>query len=105
MKKLSMVKILPGIGKYSVEKSFYYANYNMENQIIDDYQLPSINMEVNPSDTYENGSTLPEEYVLYTIIRFGVIEQIPVFVFSSGTAAQFMNKLIPLQTKINKEKD
>jgi replicative DNA helicase len=99
-----MVKILPGIGKYSVEKSFYYANYNMENQIIDGYQLPSIDMEVNPSDTYENGSTLPEEFVLDTIIRFGVIKQIPVLVFSFGTAAQLMNKLIPLQTKIEKEK-
>ena len=81
----------------------------MGNQIIDGYQLPSIDilddkLEVNPSDIYENGSTLPEEYILYTIIRFGVIEQIPVLVFSSGTAAQLMNKLIPLQTKIDKEK-
>lgn len=81
----------------------------MENQIIDGSQLPSIDIlddkfEVNPSDTYENGSTLPEEFVLDTIIRFGVIKQIPVLVFSSGTAAQLMNKLIPLQTKIDKEK-
>ena len=81
----------------------------MGNQIIDGYQLPSIDilddkLEVNPSDKYENGSTLPEEYVLDTIIRFGVIKQIPVFVFPSGTAAQLMNKLIPLQTKIEKEK-
>lgn len=45
----------------------------MGNQIIDGYQLPSIDilddkLEVNLSDKYENGSTLPEEYVLDTII-------------------------------------
>ena len=68
------------------------------------YQLPSIDilddkLEVNPSDKYENGSTLPEEFVLDTLIRFGVIKQIPVFVFPSGTAAQLINKLIHYRLK------
>ena len=59
---------------------------------------------MNLKDQYVNGSTLPEEYVLSTIIRIGIINQIPIFVFPSCTAVQFMNKLIPLHTQINKEK-
>ncbi|MBQ8602495.1 MAG: hypothetical protein IJ413_08125 [Bacteroides sp.] len=55
-------------------------------------------------DQYINGSTLPEEYALPAIIELGVIKRIPIFVFSSGTAVQFMNKLIPLHTQTNKEK-
>lgn len=55
-------------------------------------------------DQYINGSTLPEEYAIPAIIELGVIKRIPIFVFSSGTAVQFMNKLIPLQTQIDKIK-
>ena len=55
-------------------------------------------------DKHVNGSTLPEEYALPAIIELGVIKRIPIFVFSSGTAVQFMNKLIPLQTQIDKIK-
>jgi hypothetical protein len=73
----------------------------MENQEIN---MLDDKLKVNLSDKYENGSVLPEEYVLDTIIKLGVVEQTPVFVFPSGTVAQFMNKLIPLQTQIDKEK-
>lgn len=59
---------------------------------------------MNIKDKHLNGSTLSEEYVLSTIIRIGIINQIPIFVFPSCTAVQFMNKLIPLHTKIIKEK-
>lgn len=55
-------------------------------------------------DQYANGSTLSEEYVLDAIIELGIIKQIPIFLFPSGTAVQFMNKLIPLQTQIDKDK-
>ena len=55
-------------------------------------------------DQYINGSTIMEEYALPAIIELGVIKRIPIFVFSSGTAVQFMNKLIPLQTQIDKNK-
>ena len=55
-------------------------------------------------DKYENGSTLSEEYVLPTIIRLGVIRQIPLLVFSSVSAVKFVNTLIPLQTHISKKK-
>lgn len=55
-------------------------------------------------DQYVNGSTLSEEFILPAIIELGVIKRIPIFVFSSGTAVQFMNKLIPLQTQIDKNK-
>lgn len=55
-------------------------------------------------DKYENGSILSEEYVLPTIIRLGVIRQIPILVFSSVSAVKFVNKLIPLQSQISKEK-
>ena len=55
-------------------------------------------------DQYANGSTLSEEYVLDAIIELGIIKQIPIFLFPSGTAVQFMNKLIPLQTQIDKNK-
>lgn len=57
---------------------------------------------MNLKDKYVNGSILTEEYVLPAIIELGVIKRIPIFVFSSGTAVQFMNKLIPLQTQIDK---
>ena len=59
---------------------------------------------MNLKDKYVNGSILTEEYVLPAIIELGVIKRIPIFVFSSGTAVQFMNKLIPLQTQIDKNK-
>lgn len=59
---------------------------------------------MNLKDKYVNGSILTEEYVLPAIIELGVIKRIPIFVFSSGTAVQFMNKLIPLQTQIDKDK-
>ena len=59
---------------------------------------------MNLRDKYENGSILSEEYVLPTIIRIGVIRQIPILVFSSVSAVKFVNKLIPLQTQISKEK-
>ena len=59
---------------------------------------------MNLKDKYVNGSILTEEYVLPAIIELGVIKRIPIFVFSSGTAVQFMNKLIPLQTQIDKIK-
>lgn len=55
-------------------------------------------------DQYVNGSTLSEEFILPAIIELGVIKRIPIFVFSSGTVVQFMNKLIPLQTQIDKIK-
>ena len=55
-------------------------------------------------DQYINGSTIMEEYALPAIIELGVIKRSPIFVFSSGTAVQFMNKLIPLQTQIDKNK-
>ena len=55
-------------------------------------------------DQYINGSTIMEEYELPAIIELGVIKRIPIFVFPSGTAVQFMNKLIPLQTQIDKDK-
>ena len=59
---------------------------------------------MNLKDKYVNGSILTEEYVLPAIIELGVIKRIPIFVFSSGTAVQFMKKLIPLQTQIDKIK-
>lgn len=34
---------------------------------------------MNLRDKYENGSILSEEYVLPTIIRLGIIRQIPIF--------------------------
>lgn len=55
-------------------------------------------------DQYINGSTMMEEYALPAIIELGVIRRIPIFVFSSVTAVQFMNKLVPLQTQIDKDK-
>ena len=59
---------------------------------------------MNLKDQYINGSTLPEEYAISAIIELGVIKRIPIFVFSSETAVQLMNKLIPLQTQIDKNK-
>ena len=59
---------------------------------------------MNLRDKYENGSILSEGYVLPTIIRLGVIRQIPILVFSSVSAVKFVNKLIPLQSQISKEK-
>ena len=59
---------------------------------------------MNLRDKYENGSILSEEYVLPTIIRLGVNRQIPIFLFLSMSSVQFLNKLIPIHTKIDKEK-
>ena len=59
---------------------------------------------MNLKDKYENGSILSAEYVLPTVIRIGVIRQIPILVFSSVSAVKFVNNLISLQTQISKEK-
>ena len=59
---------------------------------------------MNLRDKYENGSILLEEYVLPTIIRLGVNRQIPIFLFLSMSSVQFLNKLIPIHTQIDKEK-
>lgn len=59
---------------------------------------------MNLRDKYENGSILSEEYVLPTIIRLGVNRQIPIFLFLSMSSVQFLNKLIPIHTQIEKEK-
>lgn len=59
---------------------------------------------MNLRDKYENGSILSEEYVLPTIIRLGVNRQIPIFLFFSISSVQFLNKLIPIHTQIEKEK-
>ncbi|MBR4922065.1 MAG: hypothetical protein IKY99_00385 [Bacteroidaceae bacterium] len=59
---------------------------------------------MNLRDKYENGSILSEEYVLPTIIRLGINKQIPIFLFLSMSSVQFLNKLIPIHTQIDKEK-
>ena len=59
---------------------------------------------MNLRDKHKNGSILSEEYVLPTIIRLGVNRQIPIFLFLSMSSVQFLNKLIPIHTKIDKEK-
>ena len=45
---------------------------------------------MNLRDKYENGSILSEGYVLPTIIRLGVIRQIPILEFSSVSAVKFV---------------
>ena len=59
---------------------------------------------MNLRDKHENGSILSEEYVLPTIIRLGINKQIPIFLFLSMSSVQFLNKLIPIHTQIDKEK-
>lgn len=59
---------------------------------------------MNLRDKYENGSILSEEYVLPTIIKLGINKQIPIFLFLSMSSVQFLNKLIPIHTQIDKEK-
>ena len=59
---------------------------------------------MNLRDKYENGSILSEEYVLTTIIRLGINRQIPIFLFINISSVQFLNKLIPIHTQIDKVK-
>lgn len=59
---------------------------------------------MNLRDKFENGSILSEEYVLPTIIRLGIIRQIPILVFINMSSVQFLNKLIPIYTQIDKDK-
>ena len=59
---------------------------------------------MNLRDKYENGSILSEEYVLPTIIRLGIIRQIPILVFINMSSVQFLNKLIPIYSQIDKDK-
>lgn len=59
---------------------------------------------MNLRDKYENGSILSEEYLLPTIIRLGIIRQIPIVLFLNMSSVQFLNKLIPIYTQIDKEK-
>ena len=59
---------------------------------------------MNLRDKYENGSILSEEYVLPTIIRLGIIRQIPIFLYINMSSVQFLNKLIPIYSQINKDK-
>lgn len=59
---------------------------------------------MNLRDKYTNGSILSEEYVLPTIIRLGIIRQIPIILFLNMSSVQFLNKLIPVHSQIDKEK-
>ena len=59
---------------------------------------------MNFRDKFENGSILSEEYVLPTIIRLGIIRQIPIFLYINMSSVQFLNKLIPIYSQINKDK-
>ena len=59
---------------------------------------------MNLRDKYENGSILSEEYVLPTIIRLGIIRQIPILAFINMSSVQFLNKLIPIYSQIDKDK-
>ena len=59
---------------------------------------------MNLGDKYTNGSILSEEYVLPTIIRLGIIRQIPIILFLNMSSVQFLNKLIPVHSQIDKEK-
>lgn len=59
---------------------------------------------MNLRDKFENGSILSEEYVLPTIIRLGIIRQIPILVFINMSSVQFLNKLIPIYSQIDKDK-
>jgi len=59
---------------------------------------------MNLRDKFENGSILSEDYVLPTIIRLGIIRQIPIFLFLNMSSVQFINKLIPIYSQIDKKK-
>ena len=59
---------------------------------------------MNLLDKYENGSILSEDYVLPTIIRLGIIRQIPIFLYINMSSVQFLNKLIPIYSQIDKDK-
>lgn len=59
---------------------------------------------MNFRDKFENGSILSEEYVLPTIIRLGIIRQIPIFLYINMSSVQFLNKLIPIYSQIDKDK-
>lgn len=59
---------------------------------------------MNFRDKFENGSILLEEYVLPTIIRLGIIRQIPIFLYINMSSVQFLNKLIPIYSQIDKDK-
>ena len=59
---------------------------------------------MNLRDKFENGSILSEEYVFPTIIRLGIIRQIPVLAFINMSSVQFLNKLIPIYSQIDKDK-
>ena len=59
---------------------------------------------MNLRDKFENGSILSEDYVLPTIIRLGIIRQIPIFLYINMSSVQFLNKLIPIYSQIDKDK-
>lgn len=59
---------------------------------------------MNFRDKFENGSILSEEYVLPTIIRLGIIRQIPIFLYINMSSVQFLNKFIPIYSQIDKDK-
>ncbi|MBO5795513.1 MAG: hypothetical protein J6R28_02515 [Bacteroides sp.] len=59
---------------------------------------------MNLKDKYTNGSILSEEYVLPTIIRLGIIRQIPVLAFINISSVQFLSKFIPIYAQIDKDK-
>lgn len=59
---------------------------------------------MNLRDKYENGSILSEDYVLPTIIRLGIIRQIPIFLFLNMSSVQFLSKFIPIYAQIDKDK-
>lgn len=59
---------------------------------------------MNFRDKFENGSILSEEYVLPTIIRLGIIRQIPIFLFLNMSSVQFLSKFIPIYAQIDKDK-
>lgn len=59
---------------------------------------------MNLRDKFENGSILSEDYVLPTIIRLGIIRQIPIFLFLNMSSVQFLSKFIPIYAQIDKDK-
>ena len=59
---------------------------------------------MNFRNKFDNGSILSEEYVLPTIIRLGIIRQIPIFLYINMSSVQFLNKLIPIYSQIDKDK-
>lgn len=59
---------------------------------------------MNLRDKFENGSILSEDYVLPTIIRLGIIRQIPVLAFINISSVQFLSKFIPIYAQIDKDK-